>query len=406
MIGRLLATAALAALVSCGGGGGGGPSPAPAPDPAAGTGASSGTGSGTAPAANVATITVDTGTDGSAINIPFVNVTICEPGTANCQTLDHVLVDSASFGLRVIASALPALSLPPVSNAAGTPVAECAQFATGFSWGSVRRADVKISGEAASNLPVQLVGDPAAPYATVPAACLSTGANFGAAQGGVKGILGVGTLNQDCGSACASSAALGIYYACASGGCTGTALPLASQVANPVAAFASDNNGVAITLPPVPEGGVSVLSGALIFGIGTQSNNQLGTATVYTLNNRGNFTTTYKGTNYTSSFIDSGSNAIFFSDPTIPTCSGFFCPASTLTLSAVNTSAGGVSGTVPFTIENFQSLPRTTAAAHIGADIGLARSFDWGLPFFFGRTVFVALNGAATPKGNGPYWAY
>jgi hypothetical protein len=31
---------------------------------------------------------------------------------------------------------------------------------------------------------------------------------------------------------------------------------------------------------------------------------------------------------------------------------------------------------------------------------------DWGLPFFFGQNVFVAIQGASTPGGTGPYWAY
>jgi hypothetical protein len=32
--------------------------------------------------------------------------------------------------------------------------------------------------------------------------------------------------------------------------------------------------------------------------------------------------------------------------------------------------------------------------------------FDWGLPFFFGRTVFTAMSAAMTPAGLGPYFAY
>jgi hypothetical protein len=45
-------------------------------------------------------------------------------------------------------------------------------------------------------------------------------------------------------------------------------------------------------------------------------------------------------------------------------------------------------------------------AANVGADGGLGNSFDWGLPFFFGRSVYVAFAGAVTPKGLGPYWAW
>jgi hypothetical protein len=44
----------------------------------------------------------------------------------------------------------------------------------------------------------------------------------------------------------------------------------------------------------------------------------------------------------------------------------------------------------------------------VGGSIGRSNSstFDWGMPFFFGRTVFVAIDGASTLHGTGPYWAY
>ena len=150
-----------------------------------------------------------------------------------------------------------------------------------------------------------------------------------------------------------------------------------------------------------------------IFGIDTQSNNAIGSATVYAADSRGNFTTTYKGSALTSSFLDSGSNGLFFPDSTIPLCfgsRGFYCPASTLSLSAVNTSANGAaSGTVNFTVENLLALAGTVRAASVGGSIGRnphLRFFDWGMPFFFGRTVFVAFDGANTLHGTGPYWAY
>jgi len=366
---------------------------------------------------NVVSVVIDDGPAGAnrTINVPYVSVTVCRPGTSLCQTIDHVLVDTGSFGLRIIAPGVldAALTLPAVTNAAGDPVGECAQFVSGYTWGSVRRADVRIAGETALALPIQVVADASAIYARIPISCSRTGANIGSVAAlGANGILGVGLFNFDCGSVCANRVVSGTYYGCTETACTGTVLPVVSQVRNPVAAFATDNNGVALILPAVPADGATTLTGALVFGIGTQANNQLGSATVYATDSRGNFSTTYKGRTFTSSFLDSGSNALFFTDPTIPLCpalSGFYCPAETLSLSAVNTSFNGVaSGTVDFTVENAQALASTVAAASVGvnaAGIGIP-GFDFGLPFYFGRTVFVAISGASTPGGPGPYWAY
>jgi len=33
-------------------------------------------------------------------------------------------------------------------------------------------------------------------------------------------------------------------------------------------------------------------------------------------------------------------------------------------------------------------------------------TFDWGLPFFFGRNVYTAIESRSTPAGAGPFWAY
>jgi len=368
---------------------------------------------------NVAQVFIDNGPAGASniINVPFVSVTLCRPGTSTCQTIDHLLVDTGSYGLRIISPGVldPALALPPVTGSAGNPVGECAQFFSGYAWGSVHRADVKIAGETAPSLPVQLVSDSAAAFARVPSACSNTGANIGSVAAlGANGILGVGLFNQDCGTACATALAGGPYYECSASACTATAMPLANQVSNPVAAFATDNNGVVLAMPAVAAGGATTLTGALIFGIDTQSNNSVGSAAIYAANANGNFTTTYKGAVLTSSFLDSGSNGLFFSDSTIPRCAsgfiGFYCPAATLSLTAVNASASGAtSGTVSFSLQNPLALDTTIRAASVGGTLGRgtrSRSFDWGMPFFFGRTVFVAIDGASTLHGTGPYWAY
>jgi hypothetical protein len=368
-------------------------------------------------AGNVAVMVIDKGPAGvnNIINVPFVSVTVCRPGTSTCQTIDHLLVDTGSYGLRIIAPGVldPALALPAVSGPGGNPVGECAQFVSGFLWGSVHGADVKIAGEIAPSLPIQLAGDTASAFANIPTSCSNTGANLGTvARLGANGILGIGLFNQDCGAACASQVVSGTYYECSASACTGAVMPLARQVANPVAAFATNNNGVALVMPAVPLGGATTLTGTLVFGIDTQANNMIGSAAVYTANSRGNFTTVYKGTTLTSSFLDSGSNGLFFSDPTIPRCSGssgFYCPPAPLALSAVNTSANGAaSGTVNFTIVNLQGLDSTVRAATVGGSIGRSgrNIFDFGMPFFFGRTVFAAIDGRSTLHGTGPYWAY
>ena len=364
---------------------------------------------------NSTTMVVDNGPSGAggAINIPYVSVTVCRPGTSTCQTIDHVLVDTGSFGLRLLATSLNAtLALPSVTTSSGAAVGECGQFVSGYTWGAVRQADVKIADESAAGMSVQVIGDSDANFSSVPSSCSSVGSDIGSLSAlGAKGVLGIGLFKQDCGNACARAAVSGTYYACAAGDCSGISMPLAQQVSNPVASFAQDNNGVLLVLPSVGTAGATSISGSLIFGVGTQANNAFAGETVYKTNSGGDFSTTYKGRLYSASFIDSGSNGYFFNDSTLRSCggsSGFYCPFSTQSLSATNASYdGSSSGTVSFNIVNADNLGGTISAAQIGGTMGSKGSaFDWGLPFFYGRRVFVVIEDASTAKGVGPYWAY
>lgn len=363
---------------------------------------------------NSVTMTVDNGPSGGsgALNAPFVSVTVCQPGTTTCQTIDHVLVDTGSYGLRLLAPLNGALALPAVTTASGAAAAECGDFVSGYTWGPVRSADIKLGGETASSVPIQVIGDTSSPYGNVPASCTNKGGNLGTLSAlGANGILGVGTFKQDCGSNCASRAVSGTYYACTGSGngatCTPSTMPLVSQVTNPVSLFASDNNGVKLVLPSVPIGGSTTLTGTLIFGIGTQSNNGLGSATIYKVSSLGTFITVYKGQTLSGSFIDSGSNGYFFTDSSQRTCSfssDFYCPSSVESLSATNSAFdNSATGTVNFTIENVDNLADGINAASIGGTNGPnSTAFDWGLPFFFGRPVYVGMEGTTA----GAYWAY
>lgn len=381
-----------------------------------------GGGGGGGSTSNQVAITVNTGPALSVgtldVNSAFTSVTICMPGsTSQCQTIGSVLVDTGSSGLRVLSSALT-LSLPQQKDSSGNPIAECALFVSSETWGPVETADITLAGEKASSQSIQVIGGGSGTIATPAATCSSQGPVFDTLAGlGANGILGVGNFIQDCGPACAPSTTSnpGFYYTCSSS-CTVTTLALTSQVSNPVAAFAKDNNGVIVQLPSATSPQTS-LSGLLTFGIGTQSDNGLGGATVYALDpNIGNFTTTFSGVTYTdAAFLDTGSNGIYFLDSTttgLPLCTGsinfWYCPVSTQSFMATNQAyPAGATTTISFSVGNAQTL---VSNQNDGVTPGLAGPnagmFDWGLPFFYGRTVYVAIEGQSTPGGTGPYVAY
>jgi hypothetical protein len=78
-----------------------------------------------------------------------------------------------------------------------------------------------------------------------------------------------------------------------------------------------------------------------------------------------------------------------------------------VSLSAANQGASGSpSGSVPFQIGNFDSL--ISSSNNVFGDIGGEQrgEFDWGLPFFFGRNVYIGLAGKSSGLGSGPFWAY
>jgi hypothetical protein len=408
-----------AGLAACGGGGG---------SSGSGNSNNSGSSGGTSnlpaspqqqPTASTAANTVPVTVAGSSVNsnfpnIPTVSVTICVAGTTTCQTIDNVQVDTASYGLRVLASALGSsfTSALTAASSNGSPLAECSAFADGYTWGSVRTADVKLAGETASAIPIQVIGDPAT--STVPQACANLGSSQNSTQAlGANGLLGIGVAPWDCGANCANLDANGSYYACPNGSnCSGTAVPLTQQVANPVAHFAVDNNGVILQMPPISNNGQASATGTLVFGIGTQSNNVMNATLRFATTQWGDLPQSTFNGNTLQAFLDSGSNGLFFNDSAIAQCGGnlgtFYCPATPLTLSATLTDVNNASGNVSFNVVSASVLLNNGtnfALNDLAGQFGSSANLDLGLPFFYGRYVYFGIGQTGT-GGAQPYVAF
>jgi len=370
---------------------------------------------------NTASVIIDGGPSASSgsVNTMFTTVTVCVPGsTTSCQTIDHIQVDTGSYGLRLLAPVLT-LTLPVEMLASGGSLAECTQFVDGFSWGPIATADIQIAGETANSVPVQVIGD--SRFTNIPTECSGTGgteedtvSTFGA-----NGILGIGPFESDCGDC--DTATHGLYFSCTTS-CTDTTVPDNLQIPNPVTHFAVDNNGAIVVLPTVAAGGAANVTGSLIFGIDTQSDNASGTQTVLTVDDDAELVMTFNGQTLANSFIDSGSNGIFFADSSIVTCTAppsdptsqivnFYCPASTLTLGlSIQGMNGVMANNLTFGVGNAITMLDNPFDAYpqLGGTLppGNAGTFDFGLPFFFGRRVAIAVQGAITTVGTGPYIAF
>lgn len=369
---------------------------------------SGGDGGGPSSSGNAISVSIGTSSTCLTINELCTSVTICQPGTGNCQTVSDVLVDIGSVGLRIFGSVL-SVPLSQTVDAQGRAVGECAFFADGgTTWGGVQMADVVLGGAPAVRVPIQVVTATFGGQSASSNPCHDT-VDANPSDANFNGILGIGLFRQDCGSACApvtGSSNNTLYFFCDAGACAGTVVPLSDQVQNPVALLPSGNNGVVITLPNVPVSGSPAVSGSLILGIDPAATNTP-PANVVPTDDKGFVTTVYKGRTFSQSIIDSGSNGLFFPDASLPACAaplnGFYCPPNPVNLSATIMGTNGI--TVPFQVGNAQALAGTGNAAfnNLGGDLS---TFDWGLPFFLGRTVFIGIEEQESSIGTGPFIAF
>ena len=416
---------ALGLIGACGGGGGGG----------GGGSSSSASSSCSTPAAialpngssvtpqagsNVMTLTVNGSTCSAAFNAvypnkPCVSVTICDSHGGNCQLIDDILLDTGDNGLRIFRQVLNAGLLSALENVSNPY--ECIEYGDGNTvWGQVATATLTLGGETTPSIPIQVIGSSTSD-------AKSGGGHWCQSQlitvnqANYNGSLGLGVFAQDCGSTCQNSAANGQYFTCNGTTCSGISVITTSQVANPVASLATDNNGVIVELPSVPSAGAGSATGFVIFGIGTQGNNTPSGVTPYGvdgLTHFGSFITTFNGLFY-QGFLDTGSNGIFVSYAGQPSTNsgGFYTPSCTLSLSTTDSGATPPTnmGVVSFQIADADTLfaSGNNVFFNLGGTIP-DNEFDWGLPFFLGRNVYIGIEGKPSTFNSipvtGPFWAY
>ena len=390
MMYRAVVIACLWLVSACGSGGGG----------------SGGAGSSTP---NVLTATVGGSGVCTNVNQLCTHVTICQPGTSTCQTISDILVDTGSIGVRIFDSVLSS-PLPQQVGPQGHPIGECVSFVDGSAlWGAVQLADVVLAGEPAVTVPIHVIASTFAGQSSSQNPCNSV-VDSNPLIAGFNGILGIGLFTHDCGIICEINGNNNLYFSCVASTCGSIAAPLSTQVQNPVWLLPSDKNGVILALPNVPAMGAPALSGSVTFGIGTASNNSPppGISTFSTDQN-GLLTTIYNGTTFAQSFIDTGSNGYFFPDSALPLClmplQDFFCPSVAADLSATLFGVNGRQAAVLFQVANTATLIQTGNAVFNNLG-GPSSTFDWGLPFFFGRVVFVGIEGQLSTLGTGPLYAF
>ena len=351
-------------------------------------------------------------------NSACTSVTICHPNQPNnCATVDNVLLDTGSFGLRLFTNnAIDSLNLPIESIfllPRSRSIATCVTYGdNSANWGPVAIADVVLSGSLAQSVPIQLINTT---YIGVESNCASAIPYSSPATFGFNGILGVGPLINDGGR----------YFSCDTKNCTHISISNRPQlqVSNPIGLFRESayNNGLTLKFPNIGSSGGYGAIGYAIFGVGTNDDNAINSnINIYPIIPRNSIPITMQTTLFNANstgFLDTGSNGLFF-DSSISSCTtgvanGWYCPNDNQSLYPSNQSKNGTYIPVNINIANAGALFSTGngAFANLGSLYdGTNRYFDYGLPFFFSKTVYIGFKGKrsiiAPNVESGPFWAF
>jgi hypothetical protein len=81
-----------------------------------------------------------------------------------------------------------------------------------------------------------------------------------------------------------------------------------------------------------------------------------------------------------------------------------------MSLSATVVGLNGMTEVVAFSVADADSLgannPSLVAFSNLAGTNSMSDSFDWGMPFFFGREVYSVFENKSSSLGSGPYIAF
>jgi len=349
-------------------------------------------------------------------NKACTTVVICNSNQTNCTSITDLRVDTQTSGIHIFQDALPSTlytSLQNISTTNGN-LGNCFNYEGYSYWGNVFQAIVLLNGQKAS-VPIQIIDNTKTHPTTSESTNLCTSLTntpTNSSKAHYQGIFGIGPKQQDCGSSCVSTPSI-YYYSCPNGlaqsiaTCTQTTVPLNQQITNPIAELAENNNGVILQLPQVPSAGVPSVEGSIILGIDTETNNA-STGTQYIPTNTDtSISVSSQGQSY-SAMINAAASAFTFPS-TITTGTvnqiTYYCPTTAQNFTSMIYGSQNIPLT--FSIGNATSL--LGHSSYVFAELGIPSSQNtiiYGIPFFFGKSVFVGFENRSSSLGQGPYYAF
>ncbi|MGZ3691978.1 MAG: DUF3443 family protein [Pseudobdellovibrio sp.] len=340
------------------------------------------------------------GQDVNGFNVPFTSVKICESGTQKCKTVDKLKVDTGSVGLRIYKQALDGLNLQTRHDGTGD-ISVCQKMGGGTRyWGPVATADVRLGDQTAKSVNFQIVDKDFHPNTSY--------CDTYFREDGRNGIIGLGLAVNSNGKT---------YFSCKKDKCEKIEAKSEFETKNPILNLPEDNNGYVVSTPEVPQDGLKNLTGKIIFGINTKSDNSVKLSNVCKARSDGFFKLKYGEKSYWTLF-DTGTNAYNLPAETnkAPFCKNskvYLCPPSPVKYDVElqdgeKAKCASLSVSVVANVNGPESTKKSWVVQGLSEvwGKGVSHSFILGIPFFFGKDIYFVLGGKSSSVGEGPLVAF